>query len=197
MDALLLDLPEQIETERLVLRPPRAGDGAAMNEAVVESIEGLQRWMPWATPTPTPDDTETWCRKAAADFIARKQLPMLMFLRADGSFVGSSGMPRIKWDVPRFEIGYWVRRRLEGQGFVTEAVAALTRFCFDTLGARRVEIVADELNERSWRVPERLGFRLEGTLRNECRSAHGLRDSRVYAVTRPDSDQGPHPAVAP
>ena len=182
MDPLLLDLPEEITTERLVLRPPRAGDGAAMNEAIIESIEGLQRWMPWSTPTPTPDQSESWCRKAGAEFLARRQLPMLMFLRADGSFVGSSGMHAVSWDVPRFEIGYWVRRRLEGQGFVTEAAAGLTRFAFDRLGAKRVEIRADDRNERSWRVPERLGYRLEGILRNECRDAHGLRDTRVYAV---------------
>jgi RimJ/RimL family protein N-acetyltransferase len=185
MDALLLDLPEQITTERLVLRPPRAGDGAAMNEAIVESIEGLQRWMAWATPMPTPEQSESWCRKASADFIARRQLPMLFFLRDDLSFAGSSGMHVVHWDVPRFEIGYWVRRRLEGQGYVAEAVAALTKFCFETLGAQRVEIVTDDRNERSWRVPERLGFRLEGVLRNEKRDAHGLRDTRVYAVTEP------------
>ena len=185
MDPLLLDLPDEITTERLVLRPPHPGDGAAMNEAIVESAEALQRWMPWATPLPTPDQSEAWCRKACADFVARRQLPILLFLRADGSFVGSSGMHAVSWDVPRFEIGYWVRRRLEGQGFVTEAAAALTRFAFERLGARRVEIRADDRNERSWRVPERLGYRLEGVLRNECRDAYGLRDTRVYAVTEP------------
>ena len=189
MDPLLLDLPDEITTHRLVLRPPRAGDGAAMNEAVLETIEPLQRWMPWATPTPTPDQTEAWCRSSAADFVARRQLPMLLFLRESAgepaTFVGSSGLHRVDWEVPRFEVGYWVRRRFEGQGYVTEAAAAITRFAFETLGARRVEIRTDDRNERSWRVAERLGFRLEGVLRNECRDSHGLRDTRVYAVTEP------------
>ena len=54
MDPLLLDLPEEIVTQRLVLRPPRAGDGATMNEAIAETIEALQRWMPWATSIITP-----------------------------------------------------------------------------------------------------------------------------------------------
>jgi RimJ/RimL family protein N-acetyltransferase len=185
MDPLLLDLPNEIVTQRLVLRPPRAGDGAAMNEAIAETLEALQRWMPWATPAPTPDQTEAWCCNSGADFVARRQLPMLFFLRDGGAFVGSSGMPRLDWEVPRFEIGYWVRRRLEGQGYVTEAVGALTRFAFETLGAQRVEIRADERNERSWRVAERLGYRLEGVLRNENRDACGLRDTRVYALTQP------------
>jgi RimJ/RimL family protein N-acetyltransferase len=185
MDPLLLDLPDEILTQRLILRPPRAGDGAAVNEAILESIEGLQRWMPWATPTPTPEQSESWCRHAAADFLARKQLPMLLFLRDGGTFAGSSGMHALDWNVPRFEIGYWVRRRFEGQGFVTEAAAAFTRFAFETLRAQRVEIRTDDRNERSWRVAERLGYRLEGVLRNESRDAYGLRDTRIYAVTEP------------
>ena len=185
MDPLLLDFADEILTERLVLRPPRAGDGMAVNEAVLESIEALQRWMPWATPVPMPEHSESWCRNAAADFLARRQLPMLFFLRDSGALVGSSGMPRIDWEVPRFEIGYWVRRRYEGRGYATEAVGALTRFTFETLRAQRVEIRVDDRNERSWRVAERLGYRLEGVLRNEARDAYGLRDTRVYAVTEP------------
>ena len=182
-DPLLLELPERIETERLVLRPPRPGDGPALNEAVLETIEALQRWMPWSRPTPTVAQSEAWCRNAAADFIARKHFALLLFSRDGAALVGSSGMKAVDWAVPRFEIGYWVRRRHEGRGYVTEAAAAIARFAFDALGAKRVEIRTDDRNERSWRVAERLGFRLEGVLRNECREHNGLRDTRVYAVT--------------
>jgi RimJ/RimL family protein N-acetyltransferase len=181
---LLLDLPERLETPRLTLRPPLPGDGPAVNEAIVETIDALRPWMPWATPTPSVDESEVWCRKAYADFLARRQLPLLMFLREEGSLVGSGGIPRLDWAVPRFEIGYWVRRRFEGQGYVTEAVAEMTRFAFERLSARRVEIRTDDRNERSWRVAERLGFRLEGIHRNDERAPDGtLRDTRVYAMT--------------
>ena len=182
-DPLLLDLPQQLRTPRLVLRPPRPGDGAAMNEAVLETIEALRAWMPWAAPTPTAEQSESWCRQSAADFAARKGLVMLMFL-PDDTFVGSGGMVRLDWSVPRFEIGYWVRRRFEGQGYVAEAVAEWTRFCFETLSAARVEILMDDGNDRSRRVAERLGFPFEGMLRNHKRWADGtLRHTRVYART--------------
>ena len=182
---LLLDLPDRLETDRLVLRPPLPGDGAAVNEAILETIDALQQWMPWATPTPTVEQTETWCRQSYADFVARRQIPLLTFLREGGWFAGSVGVPRLDWKVPRFEIGYWVRRRFEGEGYVTEAVAELTRFCFERLSARRVDIHVDDRNERSWRVPERLGFELEGLHRHDERAPDGhLRDTRVYAKIR-------------
>jgi RimJ/RimL family protein N-acetyltransferase len=188
-DPLLIDLPRQIATARLILRPPRPGDGAVVNEAVLETIEDLQAWMPWATPPPTVEQTELWCRKSFANVAARRRLPLLVFLR-DGddersTFVGSIGLPRIDWDVPSVEIGYWVSRRFARQGYVSEAVAAITAFAFETLAAERVEIRTDDRNERSWRVAERLGFSLEGVLRRDARAPDGtLRDTRVYAKLR-------------
>jgi ribosomal-protein-serine acetyltransferase len=149
-DPLLIDLPEQLATARLILRPPRPGDGPVVNAAVLESIAELQPWMPWAVPVPTAEQTELWCRKAHADFVARRQLPLLAFLRDDLSkFVASMGIPRMDWDVPWFEIGYWVRTRFAHRGYVSEAAAAITAFAFDGLRAERVEIRTDGRNERS------------------------------------------------
>jgi RimJ/RimL family protein N-acetyltransferase len=90
------------------------------------------------------------------------------------------------WSVPRFEIGYWVRRCFVGQGYITEAVRGVTRFAFETLGARRVEIRCDARNERSRRVAERSGFELEATLRNHAVAVDGeLRDTLIYARLEP------------
>ena len=93
-------------------------------------------------------------------------------------------MHRIDWTVPRFEIGYWCRTSRVGHGYVSEAVAAITRFAFETLHAARVEIRTDVANSRSFRIAERLGFTLEGILRRDSRTPDGeLRDTRVYAMT--------------
>jgi RimJ/RimL family protein N-acetyltransferase len=92
---------------------------------------------------------------------------------------------RIDWAVPKFEIGYWVRTPLAGQGYVSEMVHALRAMAFETLNAERVEIRCDNANERSWRVAERCGFTLEGVLRRDSRAPDGsVRDTRVYARVR-------------
>jgi RimJ/RimL family protein N-acetyltransferase len=192
MNPLLINIPAELYTERLVLRPPRAGDGPAVNEAVLESLDALRPWMPWATVAPSVGESEAWCRRAQGEFVLRERLPMLMFLRCGatgeaGALVGSSGVPRLDWNVPKFEVGYWVRRRFERQGYVSEAVAAITKFAFETLRAARVEIQADDSNTRSWRVAERAGFVLEGIRRRGARGPEGdLRDTRIYAKTAAD-----------
>lgn len=186
MDPVLIELPERIVSERLVMRCPRAGDGAAMAEAVAESIDELRPWMPWAQQVPTADEQEAMARSAYARFMLRSDLVYALWLH-DGQgretrLVGGSGLHRIDWSVPRFEIGYWRRSGCGGQGYVTEAVNVLTRLAFDTLKAARVEIRMDDDNAASWRVAERAGYTLEGTLRRESRKPDGrLRDTRVYA----------------
>ena len=187
MDPVLIDVPKEIETRRMLLRVPQTGDGREINAAVVESAVELAQWMPWANPTPDVDNSESWVRKAASNFLAREQLNWKMLLKDGERYIGSIGFPRLNWTVPRFEIGYWLRTSMVGHGFMTEAVQAIEQLAFDRLNARRVEIQMDDRNTRSWRVAERATFQLEGILRNDCRTADGrLRDTRIYAKTRPD-----------
>ncbi len=187
MDPLLRDFPEEFETERLLIRAPRCGDGVQVRAAIVDSIEHLRPWLEWAQTIPTAEEAESNVRAARVRFLAREDLRLLLFLKGTETLVGSSGLHSIRWSVPKFEIGYWVRKKFEGQGFISEAVVGITQFAFDVLGARRVEIYVDNRNERSWRIPERLGFTLEGIMKNAARNtAGGLRDTRVYAKVRND-----------
>ena len=89
--------------------------------------------------------------------------------------------------MPSFEIGYWCRTKFTGRGYISEAVGAAVELAQSKLGARRIQIRADERNERSWRIPERLGFLLEGKLRNYGRDNQGeLFDMRCYAMAFDD-----------
>ena len=189
MDPLFEDMPEQLFSERLVLRCARADDAPAMNAAVTESLDDLRSTMLWAQVAPTPAQSEADCRRFHAKFLLREDATMFMFeRRADGSegaFIGGAGMHRIDWAVRKFEIGYWCRVSQQGRGYVTEAVLALKRHAFERLRAGRVELRMNDDNVRSRRVAERAGFTLEGVLRHSALNPQGeLRDTRVYALTR-------------
>jgi RimJ/RimL family protein N-acetyltransferase len=185
MNPLLLDFPNEFTSKRLIIRSPRAGDGLATHEAKLESISELRQFpasLPWAAQEPTLDDAEVFCRQSQADFISRSNLNMLLFLKETGQFVGASGLHRMNWAIPKFEIGYWCRSSLHGHGLMTEAVQTISQFAFEHLNAKRLEILADDLNIASWRVAEKAGFQLEGILKNERIAPDGtLRNTRVYA----------------
>ena len=180
-------VPSRIETDRLVLRPYEASDGPALFEAVHESTPELSRWLPWADKHPTIDASTETCRRLRALFDAREDFTLGLFGRADGRLLGGSGLHRVRWELPSFEIGYWLRTSAVGHGYVTEAVAALAWTCFEDLGAARVEIYCDPRNERSSAVARRLGFVHEGTLRQRILGVDGRpRDSHVFSLVRAD-----------
>lgn len=180
---LLRDIPDSLETNRLLIRVPRAGDGPALNAAVRDSLDELRPWMLWAQQTPTLDESEEVARRARVQFLERSNIMLLLFLKGTSTVIGGSGLHRIDWDVPRFEIGYWRRTGYAGQGYVTEAVRGITAFAFDVLRAQRVEIRMDSRNRRSRAVAERAGYRLEGELRHASRAVDGgLRDTLVFGM---------------
>ena len=176
--------PLELITERLIVRSPSEEDAEELRVAIKESLEDLGPWMPWADHVPTLAEAKENCAKALQDFKDGKNHRLHFFLKESHIFLGGSGLHRIDWSVPKFEIGYWIRRSYSGNGYVTEAVDEISRYAFDELCAKRVEMRMSTKNEKSWRVAERLGFILEGTLRNEHRNNDGtLRDTRIYART--------------
>ncbi len=178
-------MPEEFESERLIIRAPKPGDGAELNAAIRESIDDLRPWMPWADHVPDVAETEANVISAYQRYKEATDLRLHLFSKTTGRLVGSSGLHRIDWSVPKFEIGYWVRSSCAGQGYITEAVNAIAEFAFTKLGAKRVSICMDSLNTRSRLVAERAGFEFEGTLRNDSREPDGrLRDTLVYAKVR-------------
>lgn len=183
-DPILIEVPETISTERLLLAAPRPGIGPALSVAVAESIGLLSPWMPWAQQVPSFEESEAVARRQQADFIARRDLCYQIYDRAPEGrrLLGGTGLHRMDWTVRRFEIGYWLRASAQGQGFMSEAVAALSRMAFEQLRARRVEIRMDENNRASRAVAERCGFELEGILRCDSLSPQGEpRNTCVYA----------------
>jgi ribosomal-protein-serine acetyltransferase len=195
---LLLDLPDRLSSERLLLRASRAGDGPVVNAGVRETYDELHRWMPWARTVPSVEESEEFARRAQADFIARSTFDFNIFRRDDtqrsdvqaqgeGLFVGRIGIWPLDWAVPSFEIGYWCRHCAQRRGFTSEAVGLVTSWAWKYLQARRLVIRCDTRNLGSQKVAQRAGFSHEATLRQDARANDGsLRDTAVFSLLLED-----------
>lgn len=185
IDPIMYSIPERFESKRLLIRAPLWNDGIKVNEAVKESIEELRPCMPWAKSIPTVEESEVSIRRSHLQFLERSDLRLLLILKGTDELVGSSGLHRIDWQSRKFEIGYWVRTSYAKQGYITEAVEAISNFAINELQANRIEIRCDDRNKRSARVAERLGFNLEGILRNEkCDVDGSLRNTMIFSKVR-------------
>ena len=145
---------EAIEHGPVTLRRYRADDLEALFGAVTESLDHLRPWMPWAA---------GYTRESAAEYLngsIRSWADGTEYnyaILTEGALAGGIGlMARI--GPGGLEIGYWVHRAYTRRGLATAASAALVGQAFRLPGVDRLEIVHDELNVASGKIPRKLGF---------------------------------------
>ena len=180
-----IDLPDELVGDRVIVRHWSEPDAAGLWDAIDNSREHLEAWMPWVDRYHNPDDALEYCRRSHARWLLRDDLSVAIIEKSSGRIVGGSGFHRIDWKFRLFEIGYWLREDAEGNGFATETVQLLTRLAFDGLAANRVELRIDTRNIPSLLVAERAGYVLEGTLRRKLPAPDGIAaDMHVLALIR-------------
>lgn len=187
IDPLLIEVPMPIRTPRLLIKPREKGEGRVIHEAIMENLEHLKPWMAWAHGAQSAQQAESVCRSCIADFWARRDFVLSIYDPSGTEFIGSTGIHRPNWKVRSFMIGYWVAQKHQGKGYISEALNALTRYCFDVFNANRVFLTCDSENARSLAVMQRLGFQQEGLFKNDSLDVNGnLRDTIMCA--RGDAD---------
>lgn len=157
---------------------------AARLHGLIEANRGrLACWFAWAA-TQTFEDTRRFV-SGTQQQVARNEGFQAAVIR-DGALVGVIGYRGIDWRRRATSIGYWLGEEFQGRGTMTESVRTLVDHAIRIWELNRVEIRAAVENRRSRRIPERLGFREEGTLREAERVGNRALDSVVYSMLAPD-----------
>ena len=152
--------PARIETPRLLLRPWTPDDAPALSEAFAASRAELARWTPWVLEeSDTPDALRRKLERHAEGFATGPDWRYALLTRGDDPQLVGGASLHARVGPGAIEIGYWLATPATGQGFATDAAAALGAAAFDIPGIERVEIRCDPGNVSSMRVPERLGYR--------------------------------------
>ena len=184
---ILLSLPDRLDGARIFLRRYVDDDAPALCDVIDQARPHLDRWLPGFRQPWSFKDALAFVRQCQARWALRESFQMGIFHRDTGALLGDLGLRPADWFIPSFDIAYWLHPAAEGQGYVSEAVRLAAGLAFETLGADRLIICCDQRNVRSRSVPERLGFVLEGCLRNNARGPDGeLFDMLVFALTADD-----------
>jgi ribosomal-protein-serine acetyltransferase len=148
----------------------------------------LRRWLPWLDGVRTPADTRAFVARARACLRAREELHA--GIRAEGVLIGVIGLHRVDWDNRATSMGYWLAAAWQGRGVMTRACRTFTTYALRDLGLHRVEIRCAVGNARSRGIPERLGFTVEGTLREAEWLYDHFVDLVVYGMLARDWPDG-------
>jgi RimJ/RimL family protein N-acetyltransferase len=179
--------PYRIETERLVVRCYEPEDAVLLKDAVDRSLDHLRPWMPWTPAAPEPvEDVYERLRLFRAQYDRDENWIMGIFARDESQQVGGTGLHPDREGEGGIEIGYFVAADAVGNGYATEAAAVLTRVAFACFEFDRVVIRVDPANVASDRIPRKLGFTKEATLRRRLPQKKGsdLRDANVWTLFR-------------
>lgn len=154
----------------------------ALFDVVEKNRDHLGQWLPFVDMTRGPDDTLAFIRRARRSWAEGRSIQTGIW--RGGQIIGTIGFVNLDRSNDRAEIGYWLDADYQGQGIITRAVRALLDYGFGELDLYRVEIRSDPDNEPSWKIPERLGFVLEGVTRGWARFGDRHVDCRVYSILR-------------
>jgi len=173
----------EIRTARLVIRCKQPADAPLLKHAIDSSLDHLRQWMPWAMHEPSALSAieERICRFQRG-FMCGEDRTYGIFNLEGTEILGGIGLHPTD-HAETLELGYWLRADATGNGYATEAAAALIQAAFAELGAKRIEIRCDPQNLPSAHIPERLGFRLEKILiANTITPTGHPRDTMVWAL---------------
>jgi len=175
----------RLETERLVLRMPDADDVRAVQIAIQMTLDDLARWMPQALKGQTQAQTRAYIFTQMALFVQDQNLTFGLFGKESGACLGMIELGIRIPQLPSFELSYWTRSDVMGQGFMTEAGQAILSFAFGTLHARRVFARCEGGNLAAGKLAEKIGLKQEGILLNDALSVDQTTpvDTVIYGLT--------------
>ena len=165
--------PYRIETARTIVRCYQPTDAALLRQSLKESLDHLRPWLPWVKDEPESLEQKVQrLRQFRGKFDLNEEYVYGIFSPDESQLIGGTGLhDRIGPNA--LEIGYWIHRSHVNQGITTEVSAALVKVAFEICKLDRVEIRCDPKNLASARVPEKLGFTHEATLRDRLTNVEG------------------------
>lgn len=177
----MVDLPETIRTDRLLLRRPRPEDAGPLHRELTSDPE-VSRFLTWP-PHASVEETAGVLASIDDDWETGASATWVMCpADAPGEPVGMFSA----WPTDHgVELGYTLVRRVWGEGRMTEAVRSVTDVLLDRVV--RVWATCDVDNLASCRVLEKAGFQREGVLRKHVVHPNidpDHRDSVLYAAVR-------------
>ena len=174
----------QLETERLILRPPTLNDAEALVRAINHpDIAATTLNIPHPY---TIDNAKEWLLSHKDPERSKTGIELSFFIRKTGELIGGIGLMNISRKHSKAELGYWCAVEHWGKGYTTEAAGRAVRYCFEELGLHRVYAICMVSNPASVRVMEKIGMLHEGIGRKEYQKDGEYSDYHHYAILKED-----------
>jgi ribosomal-protein-serine acetyltransferase len=145
------------------------------------------RWLEFPRVTNTVEDTKEFIERSLHKYSTGNGFWCGIWHRNE--LIGAIGLLYVNWKDKVTEIGYYIAQVHEGKGYISRACLEVIEFIFNDLKLNRVEIRVNPENTRSCKIPERLGFKKEGILRQTEWFIDRFTDKVVYGLLKEDWEE--------
>lgn len=168
--------------DHVELRPLAPEHARALFELTDRSRDRLRQWLPWVDSVTEVEHSASYIKGAMKQGADNGGFSAGIWVREQ--LTGTISFHEIDWNNRSVGIGYWLDKQFQGQGLMTSACRAFTDHALMRMGLNRVEIHCATTNRRSRAIPERLGFVLEGIIREAEKLPQGYVNHAVYGMIR-------------
>lgn len=164
----------------LLLRTYQPDDAAGLFQVVNENRAHLRTWLQWVDSTQKQDHSLQFIQYSIVQQNAQEALSLGIFHHT--RIIGGIGMHHWDQRLKKAQMGYWISKAHEGQGIMTRCCTRFLDFLFDKLQLNKVELHFVPQNLRSAAIAKRLGFTVEGVIRQSHERNGSLEDIVVTGL---------------
>lgn len=178
----------RIETERLTLRPPVHTDFRTWAWLRESSADFLVPWEPsWAHDHLSRKNFTNRVAWAQRSINTGSAMPLFLIERSSDTLVGAITLDNIRRGPAQSgTLGYWIGEKFARNGYMREAIEAVTHYAFHHMDLSRLEAACLPENTPSRGVLEKSGFKYEGVAQSYLQINGRWRTHVLYACLRND-----------
>jgi ribosomal-protein-serine acetyltransferase len=169
----------------ITLKQLHKNDAEGILQAVNKNRHHLRAWLPWVDHMHTVQDFQRYIDHSNQKTAEGSEMGYVIF--CGNEVAGRIGIYNIDQQNKHCSLGYWLGTDYERKGIITNACKKLINVCFNELGMNRVEIRCGTGNKKSAAIPERLGFKKEGVIRQGEFVNDRFIDLTVYSLLKEEA----------
>ena len=166
----------------IVLKNYEESDAGALFRIVDENRARLRNFLTWVDGTLKVEDSLEFIRSAHQNLHEQKGIAFGIFM--DDILIGGIGMHHWNHTLRRAEVGYWIDKKQEGKGIMFEIAQSFILFLFEQVNLNKIELQFKKENQRSAQLAKRLGFTIEGVLRDSLLMHGAFHDVVIAGLLR-------------
>lgn len=164
-------------------------DAAAIYNLIDTNRNYLRQWLPFIDYSHSVADTEMYLRSVTAPGNLHDKVYTIRYQAQEAGIIGFKAIDRVN---KKLEIGYWQAAMYQGKGIMVRSCEALLAHAFQRMHMNRIQIKVGVGNSKSSRIPNRLGFTLEGIERDGEWIRDEFIDLEVYSLLKREWEKQKH-----